>query len=473
MPTDCFICNTCRWMYNKWEANLGLNQILLQIDMLSQDDDGMTEEKDESSNENASGDVGTDSNDNSDDEMINDEESDENSSNDSKAKSNHKYDNEMIDDEESNGSSPSDSEMDCNDVYDNASVTDKSSFTSKDGLKLPTGISISSKRIQMVPPTVTINKEDRSNIFIRRNTFIPKGSRCCKIHTSNGYLLREDFFKLTAYKDDYRIFNLNYIVNTMQKLRKMVNSNKNVDFDDPLSLSDIEYKNLTGFTRTQHDHVLSYIPASALKTSINRSPRCAIACLLMKLRLGVSNSVLASMLGIDNKRKVTDIIHSTSAALIKYFVPHYLGLAHINREEIIKKHTSSIATRLLTENRNPCILVLDGTYLYIQVQLSFYICFATSIFSFHEQKSRNNQMQRKTFNLHKNRSLIKPMVAVTTTGYIVSVLSPFFSDNSNNDASILKHIMINNYDDILQWVEENDIMVLDRGFRDSLGVLKS
>ncbi|CAF1314932.1 unnamed protein product [Rotaria magnacalcarata] len=375
MPNDCFISNTCHWMYNKWEANLGLNQILLQIDMLSQDDDGMTEEKDESSNENTSGDVGTDSNDNSDDEMINDEESDENSSNDSKAKSNHKYDNEMIDDEESNGSNPNDSEMDCNDVYDNASVTDKASFTSKDGLKLPNGISISSKsqccvcRIQMVPPTVTIKREDRANICIRRNIFIPKGSRCCKIHTSMGYLLLEDFFKLTAYKDDYRIFNLNYIVNTMQKLRKMVNSKKNVDFDDPLSLSDIEYKNLTGFTRTQHDHVLSYIPASALKTSINRSPRCAIACLLMKLRLGVSNSVLASMLGIDNKRKVTDIIHSTSAALIKYFAPHYLGLAHINREEIIKKHTSSIATRLLTENRNPCILVLDGTLLNISFRI--------------------------------------------------------------------------------------------------------
>ncbi|CAF4441631.1 unnamed protein product [Rotaria magnacalcarata] len=88
--------------------------------MLSQDDDGMTEEKDESSNENTAGDVGTDSNDNS--------------------------DNEMIDDEESNGSNPSDLEMNCNDVYDNAPVTDKSSFTSKDGLKLPTGISISSKR---------------------------------------------------------------------------------------------------------------------------------------------------------------------------------------------------------------------------------------------------------------------------------------------------------------------------------------
>jgi hypothetical protein len=33
--------------------------------------------------------------------------------------------------------------------------------------------------------------------------------------------------------------------------------------------------------------------------------------------------------------------------------------------------------------------------------------------------------------------------------------------------------MINNYDDILNWIEENDIMILDRGFHDSLGVLKS
>ena len=65
------------------------------------------------------------------------------------------------------------------------------------------------------------------------------------------------------------------------------------------------------------------------------------------------------------------------------------------------------------------------------------------------------------------------IIVTTTTGYIVGIFGPFFSDNSNNDASILKHIMINNYDDILGWIEENDIMILDRGFRDSLGVLKS
>ena len=95
------------------------------------------------------------------------------------------------------------------------------------------------------------------------------------------------------------------------------------------------------------------------------------------------------------------------------------------------------------------------------------------IFSFDKQKNRNNEMQRNTFNIHKNHSLVKPMVVVTTTGYIAAIFGPFFSDNSNNDASILKRIMINNYDDILNWIEENDIMILDRGFRDSLIVLKS
>ena len=65
------------------------------------------------------------------------------------------------------------------------------------------------------------------------------------------------------------------------------------------------------------------------------------------------------------------------------------------------------------------------------------------------------------------------MVMVTTTGYIVSIFGPFFSDNNNNDASILKHIMINNCGNILNWIDDNDIMIVDRGFRGSLGALKA
>ena len=86
------------------------------------------------------------------------------------------------------------------------------------------------------------------------------------------------------------------------------------------------------------------------------------------------HSVLATLLGIDNKRKVTDIIQSARLALSQHFAHHHVGLAHISRQDVIQHHTSSIATQLLTENRNPCILVLDGTYFYIQVTLIFYTC---------------------------------------------------------------------------------------------------
>ena len=232
----------------------------------------------------------------------------------------------------------------------------------------------------MVPAAVNIIEEDRNHMLIRRNISIPKGSRCCKKHTLNGYLKQESFFGLMAYKSDYQIFGCDHIINTIEKLRTMINSTKHIDFDHSFFLSDADYKNLTGFTRTQHDRVLAHIPTTALKNSINRSPRCTIACLLIKLRLGTSNSVIAAMLGMDNRRKVTDIAHSACFAPVKHFVPRYLGLAHITRQGVFNKHTSSIATRLLSEYRNPCILILDRTYLYIQVRLVFYISCILNLF---------------------------------------------------------------------------------------------
>ena len=188
-------------------------------------------------------------------------------------------------------------------------------------------------------------------MLIRRHIDIPKGSRCCERHTVNGFFISWSIFGLTAYKNDHRLFDGHDIVDIVKNFQAILYSNKCIDFDNCFSLSDIDYKTLTGFTREQHDRILSYIPPTTLKNSINRSPRCALACLLMKLKLGASNSVLAIMLGIDNKRKVSDIIHSARLALWKYFVPSFLGLKHISRHEVIRNHTSSIAIRLLTENR--------------------------------------------------------------------------------------------------------------------------
>ena len=46
------------------------------------------------------------------------------------------------------------------------------------------------------------------------------------------------------------------------------------------------------------------------------------------------------------------------------------------------------------------------------------------------------------------------MMIATTTGYIVAYIGPFFSDFKNNDASIMKDILLGNTDNILNWLEE-------------------
>jgi len=37
------------------------------------------------------------------------------------------------------------------------------------------------------------------------------------------------------------------------------------------------------------------------------------------------------------------------------------------------------------------------------------------------------------------------------------------ADSKNNDASIIKHCLFNNDDDMLCWFKDNDILIVDRG----------
>ena len=65
------------------------------------------------------------------------------------------------------------------------------------------------------------------------------------------------------------------------------------------------------------------------------------------------------------------------------------------------------------------------------------------------------------------------MLITTTTGYIVAANGPYLWDTSNNDAAMQKDISMNNKDGILNWIADHDIVVVDRGFRDSTGVMQA
>lgn len=217
-------------------------------------------------------------------------------------------------------------------------------------------------------------------------------------------------------------------------------------------MDDDEYRILTGISRREFHDIVSSV--TSINSTRNRSKRTCIAILLMKLRSALSNKLLAVLFHMT-KFQVRRAIVSARTSLMRDFVPHNLGFNHITREEVIQNHTRQLARNLMTEDvtSNPAILVLDGTYIYIQ-------------------KSSNFAFARRSYSMHKHRPLVKPMMVVTTTGYIVSVLGPYLADSKNNDASILRHMIYHNAEELRNWLQEEDVFVVDRGFRDAQDVLE-
>lgn len=139
-----------------------------------------------------------------------------------------------------------------------------------------------------------------------------------------------------------------------------------------------------------------------MRNSHIRSIRAAVALFLMKMRLGLSNRVLAVFFHLTDKRVACHIIDQARQALMKDFVPLHVGLQHIDHQTAITQHQTAVATILHTSKPNQLCVVADATYLYIQ-------------------KSTNNQFQKKSYSMHKHRNLIKPMIITTTVRYL-----PFF-----------------------------------------------
>ena len=309
--------------------------------------------------------------------------------------------------------------------------------------------------------TLVFSNDIRARAFLEHDIFIPFGSRCCDKHISAGYL-KPGALQRIQNKESKGYLSVEEFINIFNtikneyllKVSAMEDFSKTppLNFDEIRCLTSDNYYVLTGLSRTDFDNLTSRIPSSALKNTQNPSARTAIACLLMKLRLGISHQVLATLLSFKDKRTVSHVIHSAHKAIVQYFVPYFLGFDHITRKEVIDLHTRPLASELLADQPGRAILILDGTYIYFQ-------------------KSANNLLQRRTFSIHKGKPLIKPMLITTTTGYIVSCMGPYFADYKNNDAEIAKHIIYNNKENIAEWLQKGDIIVVDRGFRDALDYL--
>ena len=133
-------------------------------------------------------------------------------------------------------------------------------------------------------------------------------------------------------------------------------------------MSDIDCYNLTGLSKLNFEDLVKYLADSNIKHSFNRSLRNAVGLFLTKLRLGISNKVLTTIFQFSNPIAVSRTLTAIREAMVSNFVSYYLGFSHISRQAVIHNYSSPLATQLLTEQPNTAVLVIVGTYLYIQVR---------------------------------------------------------------------------------------------------------
>ncbi|CAF5204770.1 unnamed protein product, partial [Rotaria magnacalcarata] len=202
---------------------------------------------------------------------------------------------------------------------------------------------------------VKITSQDRDFILFSRNIWIPEGARCCSGHLINNLLSKEAV-------DQIKPFSIRY--------QELSSSDKRFSFDDPRDLNDDEYCLLTSLSRDNFNDFVQIISSSTIRPSCNRSIRSAVGIYLCKLRLDISNRILACMFQIADKRTVSRIINSARQAIVKSFVPDNLGFGHVTRVDVIGRHTTTIARELMCggDSTDTPIIIIDGTYLYIQVK---------------------------------------------------------------------------------------------------------
>ena len=195
----------------------------------------------------------------------------------------------------------------------------------------------------------------------------------------------------------------------------------------------------TGISKESFQDLLENIHLSA-RNSLSECD--CLGLFLMHLKTGLSQRILATLFGVKQST-VSCTINAVKSHLVVNFVPSNLGFEHISREGVIKDETTDLAKHLFSPDDDDCaILVLDGTYVYIQ-------------------KSSQHTFQCRTFSMHKHRPLVKPMMVVSTTGYVVSVVGPYLADGHNHDAAITQHMMKHDEEGIMDWLRQQDIFILD------------
>lgn len=206
-------------------------------------------------------------------------------------------------------------------------------------------------------------------------------------------------------------------------------------------------KTQTGLNSHEFKELSDKLPSLHAHYKNNSSlANAALQTYLMKLRTGCSDEVIGSILGLS-RTTVTVRLNAARRALMNDFVA--INRSY-ERNELLS-HNTALATELFCGgDKEKMAIIFDGTYIYIN-------------------KSGNFNFQKFTYNDHKKRNYVKPMMGVAPDGAILFLYGLYPA--TSNDAKIMQEIL-DKHSNIFSQFLPNDVFILDRGFRDCEAILK-
>ena len=286
------------------------------------------------------------------------------------------------------------------------------------------------------------------NTFIESNILIPSESKCCAKHLNkNDTFLKKCLNRIEIVSDQTTLKGeeIEVLLASLRHTSKYTLFEK---FSKRKTIKNDECLRYTGLNKDQFNEL--FCGLKTLNDSQGRTKSQALATYLFWLKTGLDQATIASLFSINNQQTVSEYCSQVRKSLLKDFVPNHLGVSHLTREQWTQQ-TTITAKILYDVPSDRVVLVADGTYLY-------------------QNKSADNEIQRKSYSVQKSRHLSKPFIICTTTGKIVDVYGLYPA--TMNDATILDNILKCNKD-LRKLLGQNDHIILDRGFRNVIDTLKN
>lgn len=287
---------------------------------------------------------------------------------------------------------------------------------------------------------------ERYETFMQYGIYIPKRSRLCVNHlVDRDWSSKNDNF----WKHNYAASQLDDIFDFIRSKYQKYSRNKQMSSAPEIQVPEIKHSYI-GLDENQISTLLELLPSLITAVGKREKAKKCLQLYLMRLRKNMNFQDLGDhfqITAITASKRIQIARNSLTCDLVE----KKFGFKNVTRAVLSQHTTPQSRVLFCNANEDQVITIWDGTYLFCQ-------------------KSGNFRFQRDTYSMQKKRNLVKPMVCVAPDGFIIDIFAPFKA--SDNDATILRTIL-RDRPEVNRVLQPSDILIVDRGFRDSTRTLES